>query len=74
MFLSFTGAMIVVFLSKHEIVKYIWITHSNLTQYETGNFLVEGMTMPFSLMILAIYAVIFLVISYMSFMKRDVTA
>lgn len=74
MFLSFTGAMIVVFLSKYEIVKYVWITHSNLTQYETGNFLVEGMTMPFSLTILAIYAVIFLVISYMSFMKRDVTA
>lgn len=74
MFLSFTGGMIVMFLSRFEIVKYIWLTHSDLTQYETDNFIIDGMTMPFSLTILAIYAVIFLVISYMSFMKRDVTA
>lgn len=74
MFLSFMGGMIVMFLSRYEFVKYIWITHSNLTQYESGNLMVEGITMPFSLTILAIYAVIFLVISYTSFMKRDVTA
>ncbi len=74
MFLSFTGGMIVVFLSRFKIVKYIWITHSDLTQYETGNFIVPDMTMPFSLTILVIYAVVFLVISYMFFMKRDVTA
>ncbi|MGE7696462.1 ABC transporter permease [Lysinibacillus sp. NPDC094177] len=74
MFLSFTGGMIVMFLSRFKIVKYIWITHSDLTQYETGHFIIDGMTMPFSLTILAIYAVIFIVISYMSFMKRDVTA
>ncbi|MGE6516470.1 ABC transporter permease [Lysinibacillus sphaericus] len=74
MFLSFTGTMIVMFLSKYEIVKYVWLTHSNLTQYETGGLMIEGITMPFSLTILAIYAVIFLVISYLSFMKRDVTA
>ncbi|UPW84903.1 ABC transporter permease [Lysinibacillus sp. Ag94] len=74
MFLSFTGGMIVMFLSRFKIVKYIWLTHSDLTQYEKGNFIIDGMTMPFSLTILAIYAVIFLVISYMTFMKRDVTA
>ena len=74
MFLSFMGQMIVSLLSKYEIVKYIWITHTNLKQYETGNLLVEGITMPLSLTVLAIYAVLFIVISYMSFMKRDVTA
>ncbi|MFJ7925312.1 ABC transporter permease [Lysinibacillus sp. NPDC096396] len=74
MFLTFTGGMIVMFLSRFKIVKYIWLTHSDLTQYEKGNFIVDGMTMPFSLTILAIYAVIFLAISYMTFMKRDVTA
>jgi len=74
MFLTFSGGMIVMFLSRFEIVKYIWLTHIDLTQYETDNFIIDGMTMPFSLTILAIYAVVFLVISYMSFMKRDVTA
>ncbi|MFF2177786.1 ABC transporter permease [Lysinibacillus sp. NPDC058147] len=74
MFLSFTGGMIVMFLSRFKIVKYIWLTHSDLTQYEHNQFIIDDMTMPFSLTILAIYAVLFLGISYMSFMKRDVTA
>lgn len=73
-FLSFSGGMVVMFLSKFKIVKYIWLTHSDLTQYEHASSILDGITMPFSLTILAIYAVVFLVISYMSFMKRDVTA
>ncbi|KOY81456.1 ABC transporter [Lysinibacillus macroides] len=74
MFLSFTGGMIVMFLSRYDIVKYIWLTHSDLTQYLQGDFMVEGITMPFSLTILTIYAILFLVISYTTFIKRDVTA
>lgn len=74
MFLSFTGGMIVMFLSKYKIVKYVWLTHSDLTQYERSSSILDGITMPFSLTILAIYAVLFLLISYISFMKRDVTA
>ncbi|MBG9452957.1 ABC transporter [Lysinibacillus sphaericus] len=73
-FLSFTGGMIVMFLSKYKIVKYVWLTHSDLTQYERNSSILDGITMPFSLTILAIYAVLFLMISYISFMKRDVTA
>lgn len=75
MFLSFTGGMIVMFLSRYDIVKYIWLTHSDLTQYEHGGgSLIADVTLPFSLTVLAIYAVVFLVISYSTFMKRDVTA
>lgn len=75
MFLSFTGGMIVMFLSRYDIVKYIWLTHSDLTQYKNGGgSMIADVTMPFSLTVLAIYAVIFLIISYTSFMKRDVTA
>ncbi|WP_288580409.1 MULTISPECIES: ABC transporter permease [Lysinibacillus] len=75
MFLSFTGGMIVMFLSRYDIVKYIWLTHSDLTQYEHGGgSMIADVTLPFSLIVLAIYAVVFLVISYSTFMKRDVTA
>ncbi|UUV26426.1 MULTISPECIES: ABC transporter permease [Lysinibacillus] len=75
MFLSFTGGMIVMFLSRYDIVKYIWLTHSDLTQYEHGGgSVIADVTLPFSLTVLAIYAVVFLVISYSTFMKRDVTA
>lgn len=65
MFLSFTGGMIVMFLSRYDIVKYIWLTHSDLTQYEHGGgSMIADVTLPFSLTVLAIYAVVFLVISY----------
>lgn len=75
MFLSFTGGMIVMFLSRYDIVKYIWLTHSDLTQYEHGGgSMIADVTLPFSLTVLAIYAVVFLVISYSTFIKRDVTA
>ncbi|MEG0258875.1 MAG: ABC transporter permease [Lysinibacillus sp.] len=74
MFLSFTGSMIVMFLSKYDFVKYIWITHSDLTQHQNKNFIVEGITMPLSLTVLSVYAILFLVISYTTFIKRDVTA
>ena len=74
MFLSFMGQLIVSLLSNYEIVKYIWITHTDLNQYVSGNHLVEDITMPFSLTILGIYAVLFIVMSYLSFSKRDVTA
>ncbi len=72
--ISFLGSMLVIFLSRYEFVKYIWITHSDLKQHLTGNFIVDGITLPFSLTVLAIYAAIFLFISYFVFMKRDITA
>ena len=72
--ISFLGSMLVLFLSRYEIVKYIWITHSNLNQHLTGNFIIDGITLPLSLTVLAIYAIIFLLVSYFVFMKRDITA
>lgn len=74
LFLSLAGGVIVLFLSKYEIVKYLVITHSDLTQYETGDIYVEGITMSFSLAVLAVYIVVFTIISFLSFVKRDVTA
>lgn len=73
-FIYFTGSTIVMLLSKYEIAKYIVFTHLDLTQFETGHQLIEGITMPFSLAVLAVYVVVFLVISYATFMKRDITA
>lgn len=73
MFLSFMGSMVVMLLSNYWFAKYIWLAH-DLAQYQTGYFLIEGITMPFSLAVLTVYAIIFLVISYWSFIKRDVTA
>lgn len=73
LFSYFTGSSIVFMLAKFEIVKYIVFTHMDLTQFETMP-MVEGITLPFSLAVLSVYIVLFLLISYLTFTKRDVTA
>ena len=73
-FLLFAGPNIVFFLSKYEIAKYILFTHTDLTGFITGNTFIQGITWPLSLVVLTIYMLLFLVISFWSFTKRDVTA
>ncbi|GKV64044.1 MULTISPECIES: ABC transporter permease [unclassified Sporosarcina] len=74
LFIFFTGNMVVLLLSQYEIVKYLLFTHMDLTMYESGSVFVDGITMPFSLAVLTVYLVIFLLISYTVFTKRDITA
>ncbi|WP_075619523.1 ABC transporter permease [Paenisporosarcina indica] len=73
-FLLFMGPNVVFFLSRFEFTKYILFTHTDLTGYITGNMFIQGISMPFSIAVLAVYVLIFLVISYWSFIRRDVTA
>jgi len=73
-FLLFVGPNIVFFLSKYEIAKYIIFAHTDLTGFITGQLFIPGLTWAFSIAVLSVYMLIFLVISYLSFMKRDVTA
>ncbi|WP_172370350.1 ABC transporter permease [Sporosarcina jiandibaonis] len=72
-FFFFTGSMIVLFLEKFEIAKYIFFAH-DLTQYEIGFKMLESNTMALSVAVLSVYAVLFMVVSYLTFIKRDVTA
>jgi ABC-2 type transport system permease protein len=74
LFLMFTGSQLVFILSQYEWVKYILFANTYLTQYIEGTPLVEGMTMTFSIMMLAIYFIIFNVLSWVIFQKRDVAA
>jgi len=74
LFIYFTGSIVVALLSRFEIVKYLLFTHMDLTMYETNFRLNDDITLPFSLAVLAVYLVVFLVISYSVFTKRDITA
>lgn len=72
-FLMFTGTTVVAMLSNYEWAKYILFANTNLNQYMgNGIPMIEGMTLGFSITIIAIYYVIFLAISWLSFTKRDV--
>lgn len=73
-FLMFTGSNIVLLLSGYDWVKYILFANMNLRQYVDGIPVVEGMTMSFSILMLVIYFVVFNLISWIVFNKRDVSA
>jgi ABC-2 type transport system permease protein len=73
--ISMMGALIITLMSKYSFAKYVWISHSDLTQHASGSTpYLEGVTLPFSLTILAVYAILFILSSFIIFNKRDVTA
>lgn len=74
LFIYFTGSTVTMLLARFDVAKYLVFTHMDLTQYETGYYMIPDMSMPFSLTVLAIYVIIFLVTSFITFVKRDVTA
>lgn len=72
-FLMMAGTAIVSAVSKYEWAKYVLFANTNLTQYLEGyQPAIEGMTMSFSILVLAVYLILFLSASWLSFAKRDV--
>ncbi|MBS4173650.1 ABC transporter permease [Bacillus sp. FJAT-49736] len=59
---------------KFDWVKYILFANTDLMRYVDGVPLVEGMTLGFSITMLIIYFVIFQVLAFTVFTKRDVAA
>ncbi len=74
-FLMFAGVQLVAILAAMDItwVKYLLFANTDLTPYFDGTPWVEGMTLSFSLTMLAIYFVLFNVTSWLIFNKRDVS-
>lgn len=72
-FLLFTGNVLVSLLSKYSWVKYVLFANTDLSQYAKGAPLVEGMTMKFSLIVLSVYFVGFIAISWIFFSRSDIT-
>ncbi|MDG5788443.1 DUF2705 family protein [Evansella sp. AB-P1] len=73
-FLMFTGQQLVMLFNDYNWVKYILFANTNLNQFFNGTPMVEGMTLTFSLIVLSIYYIFFLVISWIMFNFRDVDA
>ncbi|OLN23447.1 hypothetical protein BTO30_05665 [Domibacillus antri] len=75
LFLLFMGPNVTYLLSaRYDWAKYSLFANTNLFQYETGSAMVEGMTMGFSLMVLAVYYIAFQLLAFSIFSKRDVAA
>lgn len=73
-FLLTAGNIITMLLSRYNWSKYILFANTDLNQYINGQPLVKGMTMTFSIIVLLVYFIVFNVISYVGFTKRDIVA
>ncbi|MEC1261807.1 ABC transporter permease [Bacillus swezeyi] len=59
---------------KFDWAKYILFANTDLTQYFDGTPLVSGMTLGFSIMVLAVYFIVFQVLAFGVFTKRDIAS
>ncbi len=75
LFLMFTGGQITQLLAtKFSWAKYILFANTDLMQYFDGMPMVDSMTLPFSIVMLVIYTLLFLLLAHIVFKKRDVSA
>ena len=73
-FLMFTGSQLTFILSQYNWVKYILFANTDLSVYFDGSPIIESMTLSFSLITLLVYFIVFLLLSWLLFTKRDVAA
>ncbi|WP_067727716.1 ABC transporter permease [Oceanobacillus damuensis] len=72
-FFMMVGNQIVFFFMERSWAKYILFANTDLSLYFNGNTpWIEGMTLGFSITVLLIYYVLFLMLSWIFFTKRDV--
>ncbi|MBY7142327.1 ABC transporter permease [Virgibacillus sp. NKC19-3] len=72
-FLMMGGNIIVQAFAEYEWAKYILFANTDLSQYASGNTpWIEDMTLGFSITVLIVYYVVFMILSWVFFTKRDV--
>lgn len=59
---------------KYDWIKYTLFANTSLSMYLEGSPLIEGMTLPFSLIVLGIYFCVFIITTWTVFTKRDVVS
>lgn len=72
--LMLVGSSVVMMFSKYEWVKYVLFANIDLSRYFNGMPLRPDMTLGFSIVVLAVYFIVFHLISWLFFIKRDVAA
>ena len=70
----FAGNIVMKALHRFDWSKYLLFANTDLTQYLTGHPFQEGMTLSFSIIVLTVYFLVFNLISWLIFTRRDVAA
>ena len=72
-FSSTLGGIILMLADKYTWAKFLIFPHLDLTVYALQDRILEDITMPVSLSILAIYYAIFMMLTFFFFQKRDIS-
>ncbi|WP_210366453.1 ABC transporter permease subunit [Bacillus sp. REN3] len=72
-FSSTLGGIILMLADKYTWAKFLIFPHLDLTVYALQDKILEDITMPLSLAILAVYYAIFMVVTFFFFQKRDIS-
>ena len=72
-FSSTLGGMILMLADKYAWAKLLIFPHLDLTVYALQEKILENITLPISLAILAVYYAIFMIVTFFFFMKRDIS-
>ncbi|NYE08860.1 ABC-2 type transport system permease protein [Bacillus niacini] len=70
----FAGNIVLEALQRFDWSKYLLFANTDLTQYLNGHPFQEGMTLSFSIGVLTVYFLVFNLISWLLFTRRDVAA
>ncbi|MGO4110042.1 hypothetical protein [Paenibacillus sp. YAF4_2] len=68
----FAGNILLNALQRYEWSKYLFFANTDLTQYMEGRPFHDGMTLSFSIGVLAVYFLLFNLVSWLMFTRRDV--
>jgi ABC-2 type transport system permease protein len=71
--LLFIGPLLVGLIAKYAWAKY-YLFSNTLSQYVNDSPMIEGLTLQFSIGILLVYFLVFNLLSWVIFVKRDVAA
>ncbi|UYZ20211.1 ABC transporter permease [Mesobacillus jeotgali] len=72
-FSSTIGGIILMLADKYTWAKFLIFPHLDLTVYALQDRILEDITMPVSLAILAVYYAIFMMLTFFFFQKRDIS-
>ncbi|SFG23860.1 ABC transporter permease [Sporolactobacillus nakayamae] len=73
-FTLMASSIVVNILQGYDWVKYVLFANTDLTQYTTGTPLRDEMTLGFSLAVLAVYYVLFVLVGWAFYTRRDIKA
>lgn len=71
-FLMFVGSSVIPFIYDKPYAKYVLFSNLDLTQFTTGYKVIDDLTLTFAVVTIIVYYLIFLIIGWVLFTKRDV--